>query len=443
MDEVNASVREKAPSQDEMDETPQRRPQLSLDEAEPRNAGPLAGIRVLDLTTVVMGPYATQILADLGADVVKLEPPGGDVMRHVGPMRNPAMGHLFLNANRNKRSIVLDLKRPQARDAALRLAAHADVLIHNIRPQAMDRLGLGYDAVSAVNPGIVYVAAVGFGSGGRYAGKPAYDDLIQGMTGLASVIMEASGGEPRYVPCTMADRTVGLYVANAVSAALVHRERTGRGQSVEVPMFEVFTQFVLNDHLAGLTFDPPVGGANYARLMTPHRRPYATQDGHLCVLIYNDKQWQSFFRLIGQEERLTSDPRFATHGQRAANIDAVYAFVAEVMRGRTTVEWIELLEAGDIPVMPLNTVASLLDDPHLNDVGFFQTVEHPSEGRLLVMDVPGDWSDCDPSLRLPAPQLGEHTVQILREAGLSDAEIEAAASPGDAGRKPDQGKTVA
>jgi crotonobetainyl-CoA:carnitine CoA-transferase CaiB-like acyl-CoA transferase len=407
--------------------------EVSGNETQATSAGPLAGIRVLDLTTVVMGPYATQILADLGADVVKLEPPSGDVMRHVGSMRNPAMGDLFLNANRNKRSVALDLKRPEARDAALRLAADADVLIHNIRPQAMDRLGLGYDAVSAINPRIVYVAAVGFGSGGRYAGRPAYDDLIQGMSGLASLIMEASGGEPRYVPCTIADRTVGLYVANAVSAALVHRERTGQGQSVEVPMFEVFTQFVLGDHLGGLTFDPPVGEPNYARLMTPHRRPYATQDGHLCVLIYNDKQWQSFFRLIGQEEKLASDPRFATHGQRAANIDAVYAFVAEVMRGRTSAEWIELLEAGDIPVMPLNTVRTLLDDPHLNDVGFFRTVEHPSEGRLRAMDVPGMWSGCEPALRLPAPRLGEHTVELLREAGLSDAEIEAATSASDSG----------
>ncbi len=416
---------------------------MSRDEAEARNAGPLAGIRVLDLTTVVMGPFATQMLGDLGADIIKLEPPGGDVMRHVGPMRNPGMGHLFLNSNRNKRSIVLDLKRPEARDAALRLIAGVDVLIHNIRPQAMERLGLGYPDLAAINPRLVYVAAVGFGAGGRYAGKPAYDDLIQGMTALPSVIMHASGGEPRYVPCTMADRTVGLYAANAVSAALVHRERTGRGQLVEVPMFEVFTQFVLNDHLAGYTFDPPIGDAYYARLMTPHRRPYATSDGHLCVLIYNDKQWRSFFGLIGEEERLNSDPIFMTHSQRAANIDAVYAFVAGVMKEKTTAEWTRLLEAADIPAAPLNTVQALLDDPHMADVGFFQSVDHPSEGRLRAMDVPSNWSDCEPSLRLPAPQLGEHTAEILREAGLSDAEIEAVAAPGDAGKRPGSDKAIA
>lgn len=397
---------------------------MSRNEPQVPSAGPLSGIRILDLTTVVMGPYATQILADLGADVIKLEPPTGDVMRHVGPMRNPGMGHLFLNANRNKRSIALDLKRPAARAAALRLAARSDVLVHNVRPQAMERLGLGYADLSSVNPGIIYVAAVGFGAGGRYAGRPAYDDLMQGASGLAAAIKESRGGEPGYVPCTMADRTVGLYVANAISAALVHRERTGQGQSVEVPMFEVFSQFVLGDHLGGLTFEPPVGEPYYARLMTPHRRPYSTKDGHLCVLIYNDKQWESFFRLIGQEETFRSDPRFSTHGQRAAQIDAVYAFVAEIMRTRTTAEWTELLEAGDIPVMPLNTIPALIKDPHLGDVGFFQIMDHPSEGKLRVMDVPSTWSDCAPAVRLPAPQLGEHTVEVLREAGLSGGEIE-------------------
>jgi crotonobetainyl-CoA:carnitine CoA-transferase CaiB-like acyl-CoA transferase len=399
------------------------------------SAGPLAGIRILDLTTVVMGPYATQVLADMGADVIKLEPPGGDVIRHVGPMRNPAMGHLFLSSSRNKRSIALDLKRPEARDAALRIAAGADVLIHNIRPQAMDRLGLSYEAVAAINPGIVYVAAVGFGSKGRYAGRPAYDDLIQGASGLPSVIMEATGGEPRYVPLTLADRTVGLYVASAVSAALVHRERTGQGQSVEVPMFEVFTQFVLGDHLGGFNFDPPLGDPYYARLLTPHRRPYATADGHLCVLIYNDKQWRSFFRLIGEEERLTSDPRFVTHSQRAANIDAVYAFVGEVMKTRTTAEWIALLEGADIPVMPVNTVESLIDDPHLADVRFFEMIDHPTEGALRVMTPPAVFSVCEPGEQRPAPGLGEHTAEVLREAGLSDEEIAsvmAGSRPGEA-----------
>ncbi len=413
---------------------------MSATERGAANAGPLSGIRVLDLPTVVMGPYATQILADLGADVIKIEPPEGDVMRHVGPMRNPAMGHIFLNANRNKRSVVLDLKEPRARAAALRLAQRSDVLIHNVRPQSMSRLGLSYEDVSAVNPRIVYVAAVGFGGRGRYAGKPAYDDLMQGATGLASAFAKTPGEKPRYVPSTIADRTVGLYLANAVSAALVYRERTGQGQAVEVPMFEVFTQFVLGDHLSGLTFDPPIGEPYYARLVTEHRRPYATKDGYVCVLIYNDKQWRSFFRLIGRDDELSGDPKFATQASRAANIDAIYAFVANIMRTRTTAEWIALLASGDIPVSPLNTVMDLLDDPHLKDAQFFKTIDHPSEGRLRVMDVPSQWSACAPAVRLPAPQLGEHTIEALREAGLFKDEIKAVVEASGANRAPDQPK---
>ena len=350
-------------------------------------------------------------------------------MRHIGPMRNPGMGHIFLNANRNKRSITLDLKRQAARDALLRLAATADVLIHNVRPQAMSRLKLDYASVSDVNRAIIYVAAVGFGNRGTYGGKPAYDDLIQGASGLASVMLKASSGQAGYVPFTIADRTVGMYVANAVSAALFHRERTGQGQSVEVPMFEVFTQMVLGDHLGGLTFEPPIGEAHYARVMSPHRRPYATSDGHICVLVYNDKQWQRFFALIGQEEKLRDDPRFSTQEQRAAHIDLVYAFVAEVLRTRASGEWVALLEANDIPVMPLNSINSLLDDPHLASVNFFQEVDHPSEGRLRVMNVPSSWSACNPSVRSPAPKLGEHTDEVLRGVGYSSTDIEALNGP--------------
>ncbi len=388
--------------------------------------GPLTGVRMLDLTSVIMGPYATQMLADLGADVIKVEPPAGDVMRHAGPMRNPGMGPLYLNLNRNKRSVVLDLKRSAAREALLKLIGSADVLIHNVRPQAMTRLGLDYETVKASNPGIIYVAAVGFGTNGRYAGKPAYDDLIQGAVGLADTIGTASGTEPRYAPVTIADRVVGLYVANAVSAALFRRERTGVGQSVEMPMFEAFAQFILGDHLAGLTFDPPLGGPLYARLVTPHRRPYATSDGFLCVLIYNDKHWSSFFQAIGQEERFREDPRFSSQSGRAAHINEVYAFVAEIMKTRTSAEWQALLETNDIPFGPVNDIEALLADPHLRDVNFFEIKDHPSEGRLRVVGIPGSWSGSKPSVRRLAPQLGEHTREILREAGLSDEDIAAA-----------------
>ena len=386
-------------------------------------SGPLAGVRVLDFTSVVLGPYATQILAELGADVIKIEPPAGDTLRHVAPARHPGMGAMFLHASRNKRSAVLDLKHELGRQAALKLVAGADVLVHNVRPQAMARLGLDYPSVAAVNRRIVYVAAVGFGQRGRYAAKPAYDDLIQGASGLAAIAARASGGEPRYVPATMADRTVGLHVANAISAALFHRERSGEGQSVEVPMFETFVQFVLGDHLAGLTFEPPLGASGYARMLTAYRRPYATRDGYVCVLVYNDKQWHSFLRLTGHPDKL-NDPGFAEHAGRSAHFDEVYRFVAEIMRTRTTAEWVRVLEEADIPAMPLHTVETLIEDPHLGDVGFFRNVDHPSEGRLRMMDVPSAWSATPPELNRPAPRLGEHSVEVLREAGFSAAEIE-------------------
>ncbi len=387
--------------------------------------GPLAGIRILDLTSVILGPYATQILADFGADVIKVESPSGDIMRHVGPMRNKGMGHIYLNLNRNKRSIALDLKQAAARDALRKLSATADVFVTNVRPAAMARLGLGYEDIRAVSPRIVYASATGFGARGRYAGKPAYDDLIQGLSGIAAIAPDAWGGEPRYMPIAIADRTTGLYLANAISAALFHRERTGQGQAIEIPMFEVFAEYLLGDHLSGLTFDPPEGPQYYPRLVSKHRKPYATKDGYVCVLVYTDLHWRNFFKAISREDLLT-DPRFSTHGGRADNIDDVYAFVADTLKTRTTAEWLDQLEKADIPAAPLHDIASLLDDPHLNDAGFFRIVDHPTEGPLRMTDVPGTWSKSPPAVRSLPPNLGEHTTQILREAGLSDADIAAA-----------------
>jgi crotonobetainyl-CoA:carnitine CoA-transferase CaiB-like acyl-CoA transferase len=364
--------------------------------------------------------------------VIKIEAPSGDIMRHVGPMRNPGMGHIYLNLNRNKRSIALDLKQTDARDALRKLAATADVMVSNVRPAAMARLGLGYDDIRSVNPRIIYASATGYGAGGRYAGKPAYDDLIQGLSGIAAIARDAWGGEPRYMPIAIADRTVGLYLANAISAALFHRERTGEGQAIEIPMFEVFAEYLLGDHLAGLTFDPPEGPQYYPRLVSKHRRPYATRDGHVCALVYTDAHWKNFFRAIGREE-LLQDPRFSTHGNRADHIDEVYEFVADTLKTKTTAEWVALLDDNDIPVTPLHDIKSLLDDPHLNDVGFFRLVDHPTEGRLRMTQVPGSWSASQPQVRSLPPGLGDHTAQVLREAGLSESEIErlmaAAAKP--------------
>jgi crotonobetainyl-CoA:carnitine CoA-transferase CaiB-like acyl-CoA transferase len=385
-------------------------------------SGPLTGVKVLDLTTVFMGPHATQLLAEYGADVIKLEPPQGDIVRGVGPARHAGMGALFLLANRGKRSIVLDLKRPLGREAALKLAAQSDVLIYNLRPAAMARLGLSYDAVQAVNPRIIYVGAFGFGQDGPYAERPAYDDLIQGAVGLASLPNRVNGAEPRYVPCALVDRTVALAVVNAVTAALFHRERSGEGQAVDVPMFETMAHQILGDHLYGYVFDPPLAGAGYPRLLAPDRRPYATADGYLSVLVYNDRQWFSFFDIIERPE-LQGDRRFRDIAGRTENIKEVYAFLAETLKTRTTEVWLEAFARADIPAMRMNTLESLLRDPHLEAVRFFETIEHPSEGKLRGLRNPTTWSATPPGTSRPAPRLGEHSREVLREAGYGKAQI--------------------
>jgi crotonobetainyl-CoA:carnitine CoA-transferase CaiB-like acyl-CoA transferase len=393
--------------------------------------GPLDGVRVLDLTTVVMGPYATQILADFGADVVKVEPPEGDIMRHVWPFRSKGMGHIFLNANRNKRGIVLDLKRPEARAACLALAAKADVLVYNIRPQAMARLKLGYEDVKAVNPKLIYVGAFGYSQNGPYAAKAAYDDLIQGACGLPWLLRESGAESPRFVPATMADRSVGLHVVNAVCAALYARERTGKGQRVDVPMFESLLQTVLGEHMGGYTFEPQLGEGGYTRMLSKHRRPYETNDGYVCVLIYNDKHWKAFFEMIGRQDML-ADERFASLSGRSQNYDTVYGFVAAEMEKQNTAHWLEAFERADIPVQRMNSLEDILRDPHLGAIGYFREIEHPSEGKLLSMKVPSEWSETRPEYRRHAPRHGEHTREVLKEAGFTDPEIDAMAESGAA-----------
>ncbi len=321
---------------------------------------------------------------------------------------------------------MLDLKHKPARAALLKLVETTDVLVTNVRPQALERLGLGYDSLKAANPKLIFAAAVGFAAGGPYAGKPAYDDLIQGASGLATIMAVPTGGDPAYVPAAIADRVTGLYLSSAVSAALVQRERTGHGAMVEVPMLEVFSSFVLGDHLGGLTFDPPIGGPHYARLVSPFRKPYKTSDGFISCLIYTDKQWENFFRLIGRAEDFFTDARFTTQGGRANNIDEVYAFCTEIMLTRTTAEWYALMEEGDIPVLPLNRVDDVLENPHFKETGFFGVMDHPTEGRLRYSQAPVSFDGHRQPQDRPAPLLGEHSESVLREAGLDEAAIKAA-----------------
>jgi crotonobetainyl-CoA:carnitine CoA-transferase CaiB-like acyl-CoA transferase len=385
--------------------------------------GPLAGIRVLDLTSVLMGPYATLQLGDMGADVVKIEAPEGDIVRQIGPGHTPGMGGMFLHANRSKRSVAIDLKHPEGRKALLKLAETADVFVVNMRPKALARLELDYARLKAVQPRIIFVGLVGFGQTGPYADRPAYDDLIQGAAGVPALMAEASDGTPRYVPINIADRIVGLFAAQAILGALYYRERTGEGQAIEIPMFETMTGFVLGDHFGGLTYRPALDGGGYARLMSRYRHPYATKDGYICVLVYTSKQWASFFSAIGRPEAM-NDPRFASHTSRTRNIDGIYDEIGSVFLERTTREWFELLEAADIPHMPMHTLATIQDDPHLKAVNFFHDVQHPLEGAVIAMRVASQWSRSHPEAGHHAPAVGEHSREVLTEAGFSETQIE-------------------
>lgn len=388
-------------------------------------AGPLAGVRILDLTTVLMGPFATQQLGDLGADVIKVESPVGDSTRGIGPMRHPGMGPVFLHCNRNKRSIVLDLKQGEGREALLRLAASADVLVYNVRPAAMKRLKLSYEDVAAVKADIIYAGLYGFGQEGPYAARPAYDDLIQGAVGIPTLSVLAGSETPRYAPSALADRIVGLAAGNAILAALFHRQRTGEGQSVEVPMFETMAQLTLGDHMGGQTFEPSIGPTGYPRILNPDRRPYRTKDGYICAMFYNDRQWQAFFEMTGRSQLFKQDARFATMGSRTENIHELYAMVADAMATRTTAEWEKALMEADIPNMPMNTIESLMEDAHLNAVGFFEHQVHPSEGPIRAMRAPARFSRTQPQQRSFAPRLGENSEEVLREAGYTLAEVAA------------------
>jgi crotonobetainyl-CoA:carnitine CoA-transferase CaiB-like acyl-CoA transferase len=392
-------------------------------EQAPKSAGPLEGIRVLDLTGVVMGPWATQILGDMGADVIKIEPEGGDVMRFLKPNRHDSMGPSYLNMNRNKRSVALDLKTPRGKRILRRLARACDVLVSNVRPQAMRRLALDYESLRGENERLVYCGCYGYSEDGPYAGRAAIDDTIQAASGLAW-LQGYCGGEPRYVNATIVDKIVGLYVAQAVAMALYAREKTGRGQFIEVPMFETMTAFLLPEHLCGLTFEPRLGPAGYQRLLNPFRKPFRTKDGHISVVPYNDHQWARFFELAGRPEMIR-DPKYASVLARSGHFEELYGFIESVLPARTTAEWSEAFARAELPFANVNSFDSLLEDPHLAAVGFWKALEHPTEGRLRMPGVTVKFSDTPGSIRRHAPNIGEHTEEVLRELGIEPGETNA------------------
>ncbi|MET9327629.1 CoA transferase [Tsukamurella sp. NPDC003166] len=393
--------------------------------------GPLDGVRILDLTVNVMGPFASLQLADLGADVWKVEAPGGDAIRTVGPVRNRGMAANFLHLNRNKRSMVLDLKNPEGIAALRRMVADADVLMHSSRPAAMARLGLSYEDVAAINPRIIYVGAYGFGQNGPYADRPAYDDLIQAASGM-TVLQARRTGPPENVATPIADRAVGIAAAMAVTTALFERERSGLGQEVQVPMYETFVQLVMSDHLGGLSFVPQQGDWGYARSLDPGRHPYRTaDDGYIAVNMYNDKHWHAFFAATGHAEMIT-DARYADVHARIERQGELYAFLEREFPTKTTEEWMTMLVTADIPAIEVATPDTLVRDPHLDAVGFFDVGEHPTEGTVRSIGIPQTWSRTEPELRIPTPRLGEHTVELLEAAGFEQAEIIALLASGAA-----------
>lgn len=393
-----------------------------------KSQGPLAGLKVVDLTSVLMGPYATQIFADLGADVIKVESPGGDTTRYLPPGPDHERGGMFLNVNRGKRSLVLDLKQPIAREALIRVIQGADVFIHSMRLGAIKRLKLDYPALQQINPRIIYCNLYGFGRGGPYSDYPAYDDIVQAASGLVDLQARLSHGQPTYIGTVIADKVAGLTGAYALMAALYNRERTGRGQEIEVPMFETLVSFTMIEHLCGALFDPPQGPPEYPRVTASSRRPYKTSDGYIGVMIYNDKHWRAFFTELGNPE-WTRDPIFSTMRSRTENIELVLSKVSKVIEERTTEEWLTLFRNAEIPATVIATTAGLLHDRHLEATGFW--VERDSQfGKIRFPGIPTQFSETPGVIGDVGPALGADSRTILTEAGLDAADIDALINAG-------------
>jgi len=374
----------------------------------------LEGIKIIDLTSVVFGPYCTQLLAEMGAEVIKVEPPIGDIFRRAGtPAKTAAMGPCHMTLNRGKQSAVLDLK--DAKDAALMhaLLGDADVFIHNVRARAIEALGFGYADLATKYPGLIYVHCVGFGSDGPYAGLQAYDDVIQAATGMTTFESRVDGNpQPRYVPTTIADKVAGMHAAYATLAGCIHKLRTGAGQRVEVPMFECFTQFLFEEHLFGGTFDPPTGPIGYGRQIDPNRQPYRTADGYISIVPYGDESFRRAFEVLGAPEFL-NQPDFETPLQRMMSVSRFYAEIARLTPAKTTDEWLVLLQAAQVPAMAVRDFTDIMADPHLVATGFFERRIHPTEGAYFAMQPPVRFSAAPDREIRDAPLLGEHT-EVLR-----------------------------
>ncbi|WP_303760772.1 CaiB/BaiF CoA transferase family protein [Sphingobium yanoikuyae] len=376
--------------------------------------GPLAGIRVVDLTAMVFGPYATQIMADMGADVIKIEPPAGDATRYINAGPTPELGGVFTNVNRGKRSLVLDLRQEEDKATLRALIATADVFIHSMRGKAIAKLGFDYQAVKAIKPDIVYTNCYGYSRRGPDGDKPAYDDTIQAECGIPH-LQQLMTGKPDFMATIIADKVAGLTGLYATMMALFHRERTGEGQEVEVSMFETMASFMLTEHASGMLFEPPLGPAHYHRVVARNRKPYATKDGHVAALVYNDKHWNAFVAAVNPP---WATDEFDTLAKRAKQIDRVYGLLGETFAERTTQEWLELLEALHIPAAPLRTTDELFDNAHLNAIGFFETVETP-QGPVRFPGVPTWFSQTPGRVAGGAPELGAHSREVLDELGVA------------------------
>ncbi|WP_288251505.1 CoA transferase [uncultured Hydrogenophaga sp.] len=398
---------------------------LPLRSTETHLAGrPLQGVRVVEMGSVVLAPYAAQLLADMGAEVIKIEPPKGDITRNQGYARHPGMAALYLSCNRGKRSLVLDAKQPAGLEALRRVVASADVFLHNMRADSAERLGVDYAQVNALNPRLVYCCTYGFGASGRYRARPAYDDIIQAISGAAGLAQMISS-TPGYMPTIVADKTTALFVVIGIQSALLRRATTGVGEQIEVAMFETMAHYLSVEHLAGHAFDPPMGPVGYRRMVSHHRKPHRTSDGFIAVMPHSERDWRVFFDACGIPEFM-DDPRFIGNANRAAHINELYAKLADLMPSRSTAEWARFLDDHDIPNAVINTLDGLKSDPHMQDVGFWHAIEHPSEGQLVAPSFPvrygGPGGDARPAL--VAPRFGQHSREVLAELGYDAPQID-------------------